>query len=130
LFREADIEVPPDCSIHEHYQSERFREIKASSQQSCGTDNRTERLTLGTHDPDHRMLHREIKTSLLESLTSRPHSLQRSARVQNRKWNWKINIYHAPDDHLPGFALIHGCRVPRKWEKKFFHVPQNRPKSW
>jgi hypothetical protein len=50
--------VPSDCSVHEHYQSERFRKIKASSQQSCGTDNRTERLTSGTHGPDHRLLHR------------------------------------------------------------------------
>jgi hypothetical protein len=36
----------------------RFQKINASSQQSCGTDNRTERLTSGTHGPDHRLLHR------------------------------------------------------------------------
>jgi hypothetical protein len=58
LFREADTEVPPDYIVHEHYQSERFQKIKASSQQWCGIDNRTERLTSGTHGPDHRLLHR------------------------------------------------------------------------
>jgi hypothetical protein len=58
LFREADIKVPPDCSVHEHYQGEQFRKIKASSQQWCGTNNGTERLTSGTHGPDLRLLHR------------------------------------------------------------------------
>jgi hypothetical protein len=58
LFKEVDIKISPDCGFHEHYQSEWFRKIKASSQQSCGTDNRTERMTSGTHGADHILLHR------------------------------------------------------------------------
>jgi hypothetical protein len=58
LFREADIEVPPECSVHEHYQSEQFRKIKASSQQWCGTDIRTEGLRSGTHGAEHILLNR------------------------------------------------------------------------
>jgi hypothetical protein len=58
LFRDADIEDPPNYSDYQHYQSERFRTIKASSHQWCGTDNRTDRLASGIHGPNHRLLHR------------------------------------------------------------------------
>jgi hypothetical protein len=58
LFREANIKVPLDYNIHAHYLSERFQKIKANSQQSCGTDNQIERLTYRTHGPDQRLLHR------------------------------------------------------------------------
>jgi hypothetical protein len=66
LFTEADIKVPPDCSVHEHYQGKRFWKIKASSQQSCGTNNWTKRLTSGIHGPDHRILHRVMRARLRE----------------------------------------------------------------
>jgi hypothetical protein len=135
LFRGADIEVPPDYSIHEHYQSERFRKIKASSQQWCGTYNRTERLTLGpmVHTIDccieqHELGRGNKKISLLETLTSWPHSLKRSVRVQNRTWNQKIDIYHARNHHLPWFALIRGSRGPPKRGKKVFQSTTKPPK--
>jgi hypothetical protein len=64
--------------------------------------------------------HGNKKTSLLETLTSWPHSLKRSVRIQNQKQNRKIDIYHAPDDHLPRFVLIRGSRGPPKQEKNVF----------
>jgi hypothetical protein len=98
-----------------------LKKKKASSQQSCGIDNRTERLTSGTHDPDHRWLHRATwdrsregnRISPLETLTSWPHSVKSLVRDKNRAQNRKNDIYHASDDHLPWFAQIRGSRGRR-----------------
>jgi hypothetical protein len=36
--------------------------------------------------------------------------------------NQKIDVYHAPDDHLPRFTLIRGSRDVSKTEKKSFLI--------
>jgi hypothetical protein len=113
----ADIEVPSDCIVYEHYQGKQFQKIKASSQQSCGTDNRTERLTSGTHGPDCCIEQRELGRRNENNKSARDTditALQLENVGQSPKSDAKSKNQHLPRDHLSRFSLIRGSRGPLK----------------